>query len=260
MKRSLKLKIFALAGFMAVLCFAATKGNLEWTQLRTDNRQGTGLKGFSTTGTFTSGNYVKTDGSGNAVDGGGVAVTGSSLTANLPVFGNGSSSVIVGTRSGNTTEVMSATGAFVSGNLVKTDINGNAIDAGVIAPTTNQGIRTLTAGFGSFESGATALSSGATVCVPTYAAGTIQAIEIVLNASGSVTLDIQKVAHGSWTGTSSTSTILPSPISLSSVTSYTDTTLTSVSTTVASGSDFCFVMTSPTVLKGMTVAVKIGAN
>jgi len=71
--------------------------------------------------------------SGTAPGGGGsgtVTHTSGALTADLPVFGNGSADIKVGTKSGNTDEVMSATGSFTPGNVLMTDANGNAVDGG----------------------------------------------------------------------------------------------------------------------------------
>jgi hypothetical protein len=69
--------------------------------------------------------------SGSGGGGGGGTVTHSGLlTLDQPVFGNAGADIKVGTKSGNTNEVMSATGAFVPGNVVITDASGNAIDSG----------------------------------------------------------------------------------------------------------------------------------
>lgn len=56
-------------------------------------------------------------------------VTGSSLTANLPVIGAGGNAVSVGTRSGNTTQYVTTTGTQTSGRCVEIDANGNHIAA-----------------------------------------------------------------------------------------------------------------------------------
>ena len=53
------------------------------------------------------------------------------LGANLPVFGGGAgASPIAGTRSGNTTQVVTTTGAQTSGDCVKIDASGNHIANG----------------------------------------------------------------------------------------------------------------------------------
>jgi hypothetical protein len=59
-------------------------------------------------------------------------VTGTSLTANQPVFGNGSSAIIVGTKRGNTTVAQMAdnTTAPTTGHLAVFDANGNITDGG----------------------------------------------------------------------------------------------------------------------------------
>lgn len=89
--------------------------------------------------TATPGNvpYYADDGtlmdSGSTPGGGGggtVTHAGGALTADLPVFGAGSADIKVGTKSGNTDEVMTASGSFTPGNTLVTDADGNAIDSG----------------------------------------------------------------------------------------------------------------------------------
>jgi hypothetical protein len=127
--------------------------------------------------------------------------------------------------------------------------------------TTNQNIRTIGAFFGSFQSGATALSGTLTACVPTYFSGTIQSVELIGDVVGSVTVDVLTVAHTSWTGTASASSITAAAIpALSSAARYTDSTLTGWTTSFAAGTDVCFAMTSPTTIAGVSIAVKIAAN
>lgn len=128
-------------------------------------------------------------------------------------------------------------------------------------PTTNQNIRTIGASFGSFQSGATALSAPVTSCVPTYVSGTIQAVEIIGNVSGSATIDVQTVLHTSWTGTASVSSITAAAIpALASAARYTDTTLTGWTTSLAAGTDVCFVLTSPATIAGASITLKVAAN
>lgn len=128
-------------------------------------------------------------------------------------------------------------------------------------PTTNQNIRTIGANFGSFQSGATALASALTSCVPVYYAGSIQAVEIIGNVSGSITIDVQTVLHSAWTGTASVSSITAADIpALAAASKYTDTTLTGWTTTLAAGTDVCFVMSSPTTVAGASITLKVAAN
>jgi len=54
-----------------------------------------------------------------------------SLTNNLPVFGAGGQAIASGTRTGNTTAVVTSTGSLTSGNCAKWDANGNAVDSGL---------------------------------------------------------------------------------------------------------------------------------
>lgn len=128
-------------------------------------------------------------------------------------------------------------------------------------PTTNQNIRTIGASFGAFQSGATALSGTLTYCVPTYFSGTIQSVELIGDVSGSVTVDVLTVAHTSWTGTASASSITAAAIpALASAARFTDTTLTGWTTSVTAGTDFCFAMSSPTTVAGVSITLKVAAN
>ncbi len=52
------------------------------------------------------------------------------LTADLPVIGAGSQAAAVGTRSGNTTQYVTTTGAQTSGDCVKIDASGNHVANG----------------------------------------------------------------------------------------------------------------------------------
>ena len=67
---------------------------------------------------------------------------GSALTANLPVIGAGSNAVAVGTRSGNTTQYVTTTGAQTNGRCVEIDSNGNHIAAAAACGTGGTGCTT----------------------------------------------------------------------------------------------------------------------
>lgn len=122
-------------------------------------------------------------------------------------------------------------------------------------------VKPIGASFGSFQSGATALSGSLTACVPTYYTGTIQSVELISDVSGSVTVDVKTVAHSSWTGTASATSITASAIpALSSAARYTDSTLTGWTTSVTAGTDFCFVLTSPTTVAGVTISLKLAVT
>jgi hypothetical protein len=85
----------------------------------------------------TTGDLAKFDANGNVADAGvlasAVVTTGVTLTADQPVFGAGGNAVKVGTKSGNTDEVGTVSGALTSGNLLKSDASGNLIDAAIAA-------------------------------------------------------------------------------------------------------------------------------
>lgn len=67
------------------------------------------------------------------------------LTLDQPLFGGGAGAApTVGTKSGNTDEVATVSGALVSGNCLKSDASGNAVDAGnpcngIVFPGTDGG-------------------------------------------------------------------------------------------------------------------------
>lgn len=67
----------------------------------------------------------------DGADGADGAVTNTgTLTADLPVFGDGTTIVKVGTKTGNTNKLVTSTGTLTSGHLLAIDASGNAIDGG----------------------------------------------------------------------------------------------------------------------------------
>jgi hypothetical protein len=65
-----------------------------------------------------------------------VTHTAGALTADLPVFGAGGADAKVGTKSGNTDEVATVSGALTAGHFVTPDASGNLVDGGA-APLTS---------------------------------------------------------------------------------------------------------------------------
>lgn len=53
-------------------------------------------------------------------------------SADDPLFSDGAGGFTAGTRSGNTTEVVTGTGSFTPGNLLVSDADGNAVDGGPV--------------------------------------------------------------------------------------------------------------------------------
>ncbi len=72
----------------------------------------------------------------NAASSGGTVTHTGALTADLPVFGNGAADIKVGTKTGNTNQVVSATGANTAGHPLLYDASGNAIISSVQGNTT----------------------------------------------------------------------------------------------------------------------------
>ena len=68
--------------------------------------------------------------------GGTVTHTGGSLSADQPVFGAGGADLKAGTKSGNTDEVVTQSGAATPGRVLLYDANGNAIASSILGNTT----------------------------------------------------------------------------------------------------------------------------
>jgi hypothetical protein len=117
--------------------FNQLAGSLATSQVGTP--QGNGTKVQLASGTTTNGNALKYDVNGNAVDAGVAAgnatqVNGGSVPASAnPVSTDGASKFVAATVQGNGTKVQLSTGSTVTGNAVKYDANGNAVDSGIAA-------------------------------------------------------------------------------------------------------------------------------
>jgi hypothetical protein len=79
-------------------------------------------------------------------------VTGSGLTSGLPVIGGGGAAVSIGTRSGNTTQYVTTTGAQTANTCVQIDANGNYVSTGSVCAT-GSGNTTVTQPFATSDSG-----------------------------------------------------------------------------------------------------------
>lgn len=125
-------------------------------------------------------------------------------------------------------------------------------------PTTNQNIRTPGTHFAGVGG---ALSGTVTACETVYFSGTIQEVVLIADTSGSATVDVQTVALASYTGPGSASSITASDTpALSSAVKFTDTTLTGWTTTLSANTVVCYVLSSPTTVNWVDVALKVAAN
>lgn len=116
---------------VTVPCFGAGDGSVVSVGLSSPGGifSISGTNPITTAGTF---GYALTGSSGGIPYFSSASVLSSSaaLTANLPVFGGGAgASPTVGTRSGNTTQVVTTTGTQTSGRCVEIDASGNHIAA-----------------------------------------------------------------------------------------------------------------------------------
>lgn len=66
--------------FVCVLLWGATSGSLNWTQLASGSRHGSGAKGQSSDGTHTTGTFPKYDSTGTLIDSG-VAATSAGVSS-----------------------------------------------------------------------------------------------------------------------------------------------------------------------------------
>lgn len=134
----------------------------------------------------------------------------------------------------------------------------SCMGSGGSGPTTNQNIRTPGTHFAGVGG---ALSGTVTACETVYFSGSIQEVVLISDVSGSAVVDVQTVALASYTGPGSASSITAADIpTLSSSTKFTDTTLTGWTTTLAANTVVCFVLSSPTTVNWVDVALKVAAN
>jgi hypothetical protein len=168
----------------------ATRGSIDFDQVRDAARHGTGEKFQMSDGTGVTGNVPVYDADGTLIDGGAPAVgtvthTGGALTLDQPVFGAGGADAKVGTKSGATNEVMSASGSFTSGNLIKTDASHNAVDAGIALPSLAISVIGIT-----IDGGASPPTTGTKGIIQVPFACTITGWSIIADQSGSANVDI----------------------------------------------------------------------
>lgn len=229
----MKKKLFIAALVCAVILFAATKGNLEWSQFRSDNVRGStaGAIGQSACGSVTTGHVGAFDSTGCLVDGGagGGSGTVTSVAAAVPtgftISGSPvttSGTLTIGYATGLTTHQVLGTGS--SGALALVSLTGADLPnpsastlGGVqsIAAVTSKWINTIsTSGVPSLTqpaftdiSGSVAASQLPTPTTSTFggikdiAAVTHQWIDSIV--SGVPHLSQPAQADLSWSGTSS---------------------------------------------------------
>lgn len=130
--------------------------------------------------------------------------------------------------------------------------------SGGSGPTTNQNIRDIKM---TFDGGGIPISGSATRCQEVSFGGTINGAFIEADVSGSITIDVQTVAHSSYTGPGSASTITASATpALSSAVKYSDTTLTGWTTSLTAGTAVCFAMSAPATVTWATITLRVAAN
>jgi hypothetical protein len=240
MKHTRKTKLISLACLAAMLGLAATRGNLEWTQLRSDNRRGStaGAIGQSACGSVTNTHVGTFNSTGCLVDGGALAAVATSgsasdlSTGTLPAarLPNPSASTLGGVESiaavsNNFLTSISTSGVPTQAQPDFTNLSGTATLAQL--PATVK-IHSFSA---TFDGGGTALAAGQTAYVTLPFACTISAYNILVD-TGTATIKTWRKATGTAIPTSSDS-ISTSGVSISSgtaihsttVSDWTDTTL-----------------------------------
>jgi hypothetical protein len=210
------------------------------------------VNGTSPSGIFTvTGSPVTTSGSLNfnlAGTSGGVPYfssgtvlsSSSALTANLPVFGGGAGAAPVsGTRTGNTTQVATWTGATTATRCVDTDGSGNlqvgSADCVVNSSPSNVLRRGISFSIGSPDGSALSAASTTTRYVTVPFSCTISAYNLLVDA-GTITVKFWKKATGTAIPTSSDS-ISTSGVSIASGTAIHSTTVSDFTTTTVTQND-----------------------
>jgi uncharacterized protein DUF5907 len=125
-------------------------------------------------------------------------------TANTPLFNNGSGGFTNGTRSGNTTEVVTATGTLTSGDCAQWDANGNVVASGGPCAS-GSGITQLTgdvtAGPGSGSQAATIANAAVTLAKIQNAAASSKLLGSGASGSGASYSEITLGTNLSMSGT-----------------------------------------------------------
>jgi hypothetical protein len=91
-----------------------------------------------------TGDYLKSDGTKGTPSGSGNVTAGGTLTLNAPVIGAGTTAVSVGTRTGNTTEFVTQSGAKTAGKQATYDANGNLIASAYDVGASGSGATSIT--------------------------------------------------------------------------------------------------------------------
>lgn len=161
------------------------------------------------------------------------------------------------------------TGTNVTARRIKAGTNitvtENADDIEIAATagggSTNQNYRYITWSVDGQGSAITAVTS----CKPVDFSGTINQLTATADVSGGVTLDLRTVLHSSYTGPASASSIVNSnPAVLSAAAALTrsaaNMSTDGWTTTLAASTDMCLVISSPSTITRLAVAVRVSAN
>lgn len=136
--------------------------------------------------------------------------------------------------------------------------DGTVTCASGAGPTPNENIRSPGV---HFDGNGSALTGSITTCYPVYYSGTISQVVLIADVSGNATVDVRTVAFASYTGPSSASSITAADTpALASAVSFSDTTLTGWTTTIAANTVVCFVLTSPSGVNWVDASLKVTAN
>lgn len=180
-------------------------------------------------------------------------VAGDVPTLNQSTTGNAATATALAS-----TPSLCSTGQAPTGILANGNATGCAVIGGGGGATTNQNLRDVVM---TFDGGGLPVAGSATRCREVTFAGTIQGAYIEADVSGSITIDVKTVAHSSYTGPASASTITASATpALSSAVKYTDTTLTGWTTSLAANTAVCFAMSAPATVTWATITLKVAAN
>lgn len=186
---------------------------------------------------------------------GAVALPG--LTASQPVLTDSSKNLVSGTLSGNTTKLVTTTGTLPSGDCLKIDASGNAIDSGLPCVTANQNIVSITLGL---DGGGSTITTGIKSDVYVPYSGTIQSVTLLADQSGSIVVDIWKAAYASFPPTVANTITASALPTITSAVKNQNTTLTGWTTTINAGDTLRFNVNSATSITKLNMVLKIMKN
>lgn len=182
------------------------------------------------------------------------------LIANLPMFGGGAGATpFTGTRTGNTTELASWTGAKTSGDCVQINASGNLEVSGSSCGGGSATNYHIAAQIGD---GVNVISTGWQGCSFVPHTGTITSVTLASTdaaspTSGSIVVDLWKDSYANFPPDNGDSITSATPPTISSTIKSQDTTLSSWGTSLSAGDFVCYNVDSVTTFTKVNLWIRI---